>query len=151
MEGIELTKEALSKKVPAVRFHKYKRIGLNVIKGRKEVSLQVRESRYHEYHESKGKLGHSWHEIKERDFLRDKHLVNFYVFLTHLTDEETPFLIMPSKDLERLIQHKPIGQKGIYRFYFHINGKEVTECRNELTDYSQYLNRWDLIKSALDS
>jgi hypothetical protein len=149
MEGIALTKEALSSLMKGIQFFKYKKIGLNVIKGNSQVFLQVRESRYHEYHESKGKLGHSWHDIREEDFLHNK--ANFYVFVTHLTDFETTALVVPRKDLERLLEHKQKGQNGVYRFYFHFNGKDVTECRDQLTDYSEYFNRWNLIKLALES
>lgn len=75
--------------------------------------------------------------------------MDFYVFLTYLPSENK-FVIIPTKNLEKLIKNKPSGQNEIYRFYFHFEGKEVTEIRDGITDYSEYLNRWDLIKNALE-
>lgn len=73
--------------------------------------------------------------------------MDFYVFLTQLP--ENKFVIVPTKDLEKLIKNKPSGQNGVYRFYFNFEGKEVSEIRDEKTDYSKYLNNWDLIVNAL--
>lgn len=149
MQKIVLTEQVLSDNVKGLQFHPNKRSGLCVLKGCNQVSVQVRESKYHHTHESKGKLGHSWHDIKEFDFLMDKGKVDFYIFLTYLTSENK-FVIVPAKDLEKLIKNKPSGQNEIYRFYFHFERKEVFEIRDEIIDYSKYLNRWDLIKNILE-
>ena len=152
MEGKTLTKQAILENIKGVQFHAYKRLGLNVIKGNSEVSLQIRESRYYPDHESKGKIGHGWHDISESDFLRDKRLVNFYVFLTHVptrNGDEDQFVVVPSKDLELLTKTKDIGQNSIYRFYFHFEKDKVFEIRDAVIDYSKYLNNWSLIAQAL--
>jgi hypothetical protein len=153
MEGKILTREAILENIKGVQFHSYKRTGMTVLKGNNQVSLQVRESRYYPDHESKGKIGHGWHDISESHFLRDKRLVDFYVFLTYLPTRngiENQFVVVPSKDLEQLIKTKDTGQNDIYRFYFHFEGEKVFEIRHGVIDYSQYLNSWDLISEALN-
>jgi hypothetical protein len=131
---------------------------LLVMIGCNHVSIQIKESRYFAEKERKGIRGHSWHQVHKRKFLRDKDKVDFYVFLTYLprfgehklASFENKFVIVPTKDLEKLIMNKPSGKKEIYSFYFNFEGKKVTENRNEITDYSQYLTRWDLIRDALE-
>lgn len=137
MEGKSLTKQAILENIKGVQFHSYKRLGLNVIKGNREVSLQIRESRYYPDHWSKDMVGHGWHDISEGDFLRDKRLVDFYVFLTHVqthNSEEDRFVVVPSKDLEQLVKTKDTGQNSIYRFYFHFEGDKVYEIRDGVID-----------------
>jgi hypothetical protein len=152
MEGKALTKQAILDNIRGVQFHSYKRLGLNVLKGNNEVSLQVRESRYYPDRVSKDKVGHGWNDISESDFLRDKDVVDFYVFLTHVPSrncEENQFVVVPSGDLEQLIKCKDTGQNSIYRFYFHFEGDKVFEIRDAVIDYSKYLNNWSLIVHAL--
>ena len=62
---------------------------------------------------------------------------------------ENKFLIVPTADLKRLAKDKNSGKKGIYSFYFHLEGKNVTDKRDGLTDYSKYLNAWNLIQDGL--
>jgi len=131
-------------------------IDLLVVKGKKHVSVQVKESRYYTARELKGTRGHSWHNLDKRKFLRDKERVDFYVFLTYLPNGEhrfstfeNKFLIVPASELEKRLESKETGKKGIYYFYFNFDGKKAIEKRDAIIDYSEYLNRWDLIKKAL--
>ena len=62
---------------------------------------------------------------------------------------ENQFVIVPAKELERMVKTKSAGKKGIYSFYISFDGKRVVEERDEIVDYSGYLDRWDLISQAL--
>jgi hypothetical protein len=132
-------------------------IDLLIVKGKKHVSIQVKESRYFTQRVLKGTKGHSWHQLHKRKFLRDKLKLDFYVFLTYLPQSgehrlssfENRFLIVPTSDLEKLIDGKPSGKKEIYSFYFNFEGQKVVEKRDTITDYSEYLSRWDLIEKGL--
>ena len=132
-------------------------IDLLVVKGKKFVSIQVKESRYFTKRKYKGTIGHSWHQIHKRKFIRDIEKVDFYVFLTFypivgehkLSSFENKYLIVPTLDLEKLIKNKSSGSRKIYSFYFRFEGAKVIEKRDIITDYSKYLNNWSLIKRAL--
>jgi hypothetical protein len=41
------------------------------------------------------------------------------------------------------------GIRGIFFFCFNFEGKKVAEKRDIVTNYPDYLNRWDLIEQAL--
>ena len=83
--------------------------------------------------------------------------MDFYVFLSYLpkfgehkiSSFENMFLIVPTTDLKKLVKKKS-GKNGSYSFYFNFEGKNVVEKRDNLTDYSQYLDGWKLIQEALD-
>jgi len=130
---------------------------LLIVRGKKLVAVQVKESRYYTTTEWKGSRGHSWHQIHKKKFLRDKLKLDFYIFLTYLprfgehrlSAFENKFLIVPTLDLEKLIENKPSGIKEIYSFYFNFEGKKIVEKRDTITDYSEYLNRWGLIEKVL--
>ena len=115
--------------------------------------------RYYTKRVWKGTLGHSWHVIFGKKFVRDKERVDFYVFLTYLpkyaehkmSKFENKFIIVPTIELEKLIKNKKVDKRGRYSFCFNFEGNKVTEKRDEPTDYSEYLNRWDLIKHASKS
>jgi hypothetical protein len=131
---------------------------LLVVKGKNHVSIQVKESRYFTKRVLKGTLGHSWHQLSKKKFLRDKGKVDFYIFLTYLLKVgehrfnafENKFIIIPTSELDKRIKTKNCGKKEIYSFYFNFEGKKVVEKRDVVTDYSEYLNRWNLIKEALE-
>jgi len=134
-------------------------IDLLVVKSKKHVSIQVKESRYYTKRVWKGTLGHSWHGLHKKKFLRDRKKVDFYVFLTYLPrfgehrmlKFENKFIVIPTSELSKRIKNKNAGKRGIYFFYFNFEGKKVVEKRDVLTDYSEYLNRWDLVKDSLIS
>lgn len=159
--GEVLTAQAIQKQLKDVGVDVYfplrdTGIDLLVTKGKKIVTIQVKESRYFQKRFFKGSLGHSWHQVHERKFLRDREKLDFYVFLTYLpkigehkvASFEEKYLIVPTLELEKLIQGKKTGTKKIYSFYFNF-GEEVIEKRDEVTNYSKYLNNWDLIEKAL--
>ena len=82
---------------------------------------------------------------------------DFYVFLTYVPrfgersvrTFENRFVIVPVADLEKLVAGKSSGKKGVYSFYLSFDGERVTETRDGKADYSEYLDRWGLIKKAL--
>jgi len=133
-------------------------IDLLVVMGKNHISIQVKESRYFTERVLKGTLGHSWHQLHKKKFIRDKGKVDFYIFLTYLprfgehrfNAFENKFLIIPTSELDKRIKTKDSGKKEIYSFYFNFEGKKVVEKRDAVTDYSEYLNRWTLIKEAIE-
>jgi len=132
-------------------------VDLLVVRGSKHVGIQVKESRYYMEQEWKGSLGHSWHHLSRKSFLRERNRVDFYIFLTYLPRYgehrlrtfETKFVIVPTDELEKRVERKPAGKRGVYTFCFNFEGAKVMEKRNEIADYSQYLDRWDLVSNVL--
>jgi len=65
-------------------------------------------------------------------------------------------LVVPTLDLEKRLEIKDPGKRGIYRFYFRFEDGKVLDERvtveldNKLTDYSEYLDAWHLIKQSLE-
>lgn len=122
-------------------------IDLLVVKGKKHVSIQVKESRYYTKRVWKGTRGHSWHSLGKKKFLRNKKKVDFYVFLTYLprfgehrmSKFENRFLVILTSKLAKRIKNKKTGKRGIYFFCFNFEGQKVVEKRDDLTDYSQYI------------
>jgi hypothetical protein len=68
---------------------------------------------------------------------------------------DNKFLIVPSSELEKRITVKDAGKKRIFNFCFHFEDGRVWDERvtvsleNKLTDYSQFLEAWNLIEQAL--
>jgi len=130
-------------------------IDLLVVKGKKHVSIQVKESRYFATRRWKGTIGHSFHSLHKKKFLRDKKKLDFYIFLTYLPrfgehrmqSFENKFIIVPTSELVKRIKNKKAGKRDIYFFCFNFEGKKVTEKRDEPTDYSEYLDRWNLLQA----
>ena len=141
-----------------------------VVKGEKHVGIQVKESRYYISRRWRsGHVGHSWHQIKKAKFLKRK--ADFYIFLTYLpvagehkiSRFENKFLIVPSAELEKRMTVKDSGAREVYSFCFHFgfnneDGKVWDERvtvsslnHNELTNYSKFLQAWELIREALES
>lgn len=126
-------------------------IDLLVVNGKKHVSIQVKESRYYPQRIS-------WHVIFRKKF-RDKKRVDFYVFLTYVPKYgnnrismfENKFIIVPTSELDKRVNGKKVDKRGRYSFCFNFEGNRVTDKRdNRPIDYSDYLNRWDLIKETLE-
>ena len=86
--------------------------------------------------------------------------MDFYIFLTYYRKDgehspspfEHKFVIIQTSDLQKLIEKakKKAGKKGVFSFYFNFEGNQVVEKRGIVTDYSNYLNNWDLIQQALE-
>jgi hypothetical protein len=140
-------------------------VDLLVVKGKKHVGIQVKESRYYIGRTWKsGHVGHSWQQIKKVKFDRSRGKVDFYVFLTYLPIQGEhkvssfgyKFLILPSSDLEKRMSAKGPGKRAVYSFHFHFEDKNVWDERvtvtldDERTNYSQFLNAWDLVRRALE-
>jgi hypothetical protein len=95
--GEVVTAEALLKNVKGCEVYFPVRdvgIDLLVVKGKKHVSIQVKESRYYPQRIS-------WHVIFRKKF-RDKERVDFYVFLTYFPkyrEFENKFIIVPALNL----------------------------------------------------
>ena len=137
-------------------------VDLLIVKGEKHVGIQVKESRYYIGRTWKsGHVGHSWHQIREKKLMESK--ADFYVFLTYLpfygehkvSSFQNKFLIVPKHELEKRVKIKDAGKKKVFSFCFHFEEKRVWDERvtvsteNELSDYSQFLEAWNLIKEAL--
>jgi len=151
--GEVITAEALLKNIKGCEvYFPVKDVGIDllVVKDKKPVSIQVKESRYYQ-------RKHSWHCISRKKFL-GKEIVDFYVFLTYfpkygehkMSKFENKFLIVPNHKLETLIEKKKVDKRGRYSFYFNFEGNKVTEKRDAPTDYSEYLDRWDLVKDKIE-
>jgi len=116
----------------------------------------VKESRYYTSKRRPG--GHSWHQLSAKSLQRSSGKVDFYVFLTYLPrfgerrlrTFENRFVIVSARELEGLVGGKSAGRKGVYSFYFSFEGERVADVRDEMTDYSMYLDRWGLIRKALE-
>lgn len=154
--GEAVTAEALLENVEGCEvYFPVRDIGVDllVVKGSRHVGIQVKESRY--YTGTGGEAGHSWHQLSAKNLRRKG--PDFYVFLTYVPmygersvrTFENRFVIVPAVDLERLVVRKPSGKKGVYSFYLSFDGNRVTETRDGSADYSEYLDRWDLISKAL--
>ena len=152
--GEVITAEALLDKVEGCEIYfPVKDIGIDllVVKGKKHVSIQVKESRYFTK-----RTHHSWHVISRKKF-SGKETVDFFIFLTYLpkygehkmSKFENKFIIVPTSKLEKLINRKKVDKRGRYSFYFNFEEKKVVDKRDKETDYSEYLDRWDLIDNAL--
>lgn len=150
LDKIRLTQETITNKIGRCQFQSSGQSRLFVAKGHRQVLLRIMESRYYEDKESKGKMGHSWNDISERDFIKEKSSVDFYVFLTHIASGDR-YVVVPSVDLEKLVIQKSTGQNRIYRFYFHFIGNEVLETRDAIIQYSKYLDSWEPLRNSLDS
>lgn len=155
--GEVIVAEMLDKKVKRCQIYFPMRdIGIDLLAARnnKHVGIQVKESRYHI---KGGARDRSWHQVKKKRLAETKKGVDFYIFLTYLPrlgehkydSFEYKFVIVPTDALAKRLTTKNAGSKGIYSFYFHFEGKKVTEIRDEPTDYSKFLNNWTLIDKSL--
>lgn len=161
-----IAEELLEKLKNVEVFFPVRDIGVDflVVRGRKHIGIQVKESRYYIGRTWKsGHVGHSWQQLKKIKFDRSKGKVDFYVFLTYLpiSDEhkigsfEYKFLVVPSSELEKRVALKDAGKRAIYSFCFHFQDKNVWDERvtstldNPLTEYSEFLNAWNLVDKAL--
>lgn len=102
--GEVITAEALLKNIKDCEvYFPVKDVGIDllVVKDKKPVSIQVKESRYYQ-------RKHSWHMISSNKFVRDEERVDFYVFLTYLpkygkhkmSKFENQFIIVPTPNLK---------------------------------------------------
>ena len=134
-------------------------VDLMVIKGKKHVGIQVKESRYYTLEDHR--KDNSWHDVNKKKFERDRSRIDFYIFLTYLprygehkfSSFEHRFVIVPTEELAKRFAAKSAGKRGVYAFYFHFKGEKVVDRRvkieNELMDYSQFLDAWNLVEEAL--
>jgi len=113
-------------------------VDLLVVKGPKHVGIQVKESRYYKSRTWKsGHVGHSWYQLKQLKFERDRGKIDFYVFLTYLPIQGEhrvssfgyKFLIVPSYELEKRMTVKDPEKKSTYSFCFHFQDKNVWDER----------------------
>lgn len=140
-------------------------VDLLVVKGEKHVGIQVMESMYHIGKALKsGHSGHSLQQLEKTRFEKNRGKVDFFVFLTYLPVQVKrkvssfgyKFLVVPSSELEKRIVVKDAGKKLIYSFCFHFQDKNIWDERvittldNPLTEFSKFLNAWDLIGKALE-
>ena len=129
-------------------------------KAKKVVTFQVKESRYYD----KGK-GFAWHQEHKKTFLRNKHRVDFYVFVIYYpgylagTKKKDKFVIhyivVPGDEIQERIKYKKFNKAGKYSFYFKIDGDKVFDVREPASerekkssafDYSEFLNAWGKVR-----
>lgn len=162
-----ITAEEIVKKTGLEVFFPLHDVGVDllVVKGQKHVGIQVKESRYYYTHKWRsGHVGHSWHRINKKKFLKSKSKVNFYIFLTYLpvlgkhkiSSFQNKFLIVPTEELEKRMTVKDPGKREVFSFCFHFEEDGVWDERvtttldNELTNYTQFLDAWHMIKQTLE-
>lgn len=161
--GEVITAEEILKNIPNCEvYFPLRDIGIDllVVRGEKHIAIQVKESRYFE-RMWRGTRGHSWHQVHEKKFIRDKGRVDFYVFLTYYPEVDkhgrshfvNRFVIVPMAELEKRMMYKNPGKRRIYSFYFHF-GDEVFDKRDKIPDreartYTDYVDNWDLINQTL--
>ena len=113
--------------------------------------------------------GHSWHQINGKKFFENKDKIDFYVFVTYIPEQGehkferfvNEFIIVPSNELEKRIKSKK-PSKEMYSFSFHFEKDKITGKYNTirdhretiektpLTDYSIFLDNWNLITNKLE-
>ena len=140
-------------------------VDLLVSRGEKRIGIQVNVSGYIDRKDlGREHIGCSFQQIGKERLDKSRGKVDFHVFLTrwpvHGKNEEHPFKykfpIVPSSELEKRLTVKP-ALKGLYYLCFHFdeNGKNVWDegvwapPTDPLTDYSQFLDAWELLNKAL--
>ncbi len=63
---------------------------------------------------------------------------------------ENKFVVVPTAELASRITRKKAMKGGKYSFYFHFDGGKVVEQRDEIQDYSSFLDNWKLVKDILN-
>lgn len=129
------------------------------------VTFQVKESRYYD------KQDRAWHQVNKQTLMKNKGKVDFYVFLIYFpkclmeSDKknkngfEKYFLIVPENDLLKKIASKKGrgGNNNLYDFHFRFQerNEKIIDVResdykdNVAADYSNYLDKWELITKKL--
>jgi hypothetical protein len=122
---------------------------------RRSVTLQVKESRY--FGDS-----HSWHQVRQGKIEGTEGDVDFFVFVTYRqvpdrkrTKWHNEFVVVPTRDLGRLVKKKRAGKNKVYSFYFAFEDDKVWDVRESrgrktdpklgAVDYTQFHNAWDLL------
>jgi len=135
-------------------------IDLLVVRNKKHIGIQVKESRYY----GSGNKAHSWHQLSLKKHKNAFGSVDFYIFLTYLpyfgehkiSEFKYVYLIVPYDEIDKRIILKDSGIRNIYRYYFHFENEFVIDLRtkntnnNNLKDYGVFLNAWNLIDEALN-
>jgi hypothetical protein len=139
-------------------------VDLLVVRGKKHVGIQVKESRYYISRRWKsGHVGHSWQQLKKIKFEKGKGKIDFYVFLTYLPIEGEhklstfgyKFLVVPSNEVEKRLEIKDPGKSHIFSFCFHFQDRNVWDenvmarLDDQRTDYSKFLNAWEQVDKVL--
>jgi hypothetical protein len=124
-----------------------KNVDLAVInlKTKKLVTIQVKESR--EYHLG---MADGWIGISKNKVL-DK-VADFYVFLVYTAKEDGHkmkmtyrTLVVPAEVLLEKSHHKN-ESKGGFDYYFKFDNNKAWEDREKPTDYSEYIDNFNLLK-----
>lgn len=140
---------------------------------RRVVTIQVKESGEY-YTKGDERLGYrrGWYTLDAKKFHEHMNRVDFYIFVLYRqvshkrrTRYKTDFVIVPTNELARRIEHKKKGKNGKYHLYlsFKVGGKDdriidtrgITlknqeiEEKRPFRDYSKYLNNWNLLREAV--
>jgi hypothetical protein len=114
-------------------------------KTKKIATIQVKESR--EYNLG---IANGWFGINKQKVF--DLVCDFYVFLVYTADKNgykmkmgNRILVVPSRDLLNKSRHK-LGSGGNFDYYFEIGKAEASENREIKTDYTKYINNFDLLR-----
>jgi len=119
----------------------------------KPTSLQIKGSRTYDYQDEP----YSWNMVKKESIFNPKNVVDFFIFVIHLTKLsqkkriiEQAYIIVPINDLKKLSSKKKIRGSNLYAFVFWIDKNrklaiDYASGQQEI-DFSKYLNNFELLK-----
>jgi hypothetical protein len=160
-----VAEEIVSRYPDVTTFFPQKDIGVDLVvftnmdpPNRRAVTIQVKESRYFGN-------SHSWHQVRSKK-ITDR--VDLFVFLTYLPvftggslKWQNEFLVVPTKDLERLARRKKAGKNKVYSFYFAFEDDRVWEVRESrgrstdakagAVDYTRFRDNWVAVQPKASS
>ncbi len=130
------------------------------LKSKKTLTIQVKGSRTYTTNvreiEQLGEGRTAWFTISKTKIFDTYFPVDYFIFLIHTESStrekqiiELHYLVMPINELQGIITKtgKRCNKDGNYDFYFRINTSKKSVCehreRNNMVDYSKYLNNFD--------
>lgn len=96
------------------------------------------------FYHSKSHIPHKpsgWHRIEESDIRNEE--ISLYIFNIDYNEEFYTFFFTRN-ELINYVKDKEIDKNSTYHFYFHIEGDKAIDYRDEKSDVTNYLNRWNL-------
>lgn len=82
-----------------------------------------------------------WHTVKEDELVNED--IDLFIFNVEFKKQFYPFLFS-RKELLLFVKNKSTDQNHTYHFYFHVDGNNVVEVRDQENDASNYFNHWEL-------
>jgi len=117
-------------------------------------SVQIKGSRTYDYQDEP----YSWHMIKKDSIFTPENVVDFFIFVIHLSKLsqkkriiEQAYIVIPINDLKKLASKKKLRGGNRYAFVFWIdkNRKVAIDYASGQPEinYSKYLNNFQLLKN----